>query len=73
MRKHNSLPKIAYLRTARQLPVREVYEALGISRGHAYQLRTRNGFPTAPGRMIDAQRLACWLAHPARGVQVVWV
>lgn len=66
------LPATAYLRAAPSLPVGEVYSALKISRGRAYQLREHNGFPPAPGRMVDTARLAAWLK--ARGnCRVVWV
>ncbi|MXO46870.1 hypothetical protein GRI69_01165 [Erythrobacter vulgaris] len=67
------LPETVYLRTSPTLPVGEAYAALNITRGRAYQLREHNAFPRAPGRMIDTQKLACWLTHPARGARIVWV
>lgn len=66
------LPSVVYLRTSPALPVSEAYAALSISRGRAYQLRENNGFPAAPGRMVDTRQLACWLAHPARGCRIEW-
>lgn len=67
-----NLPSIVYLRTSPTLPVGEVYAALRISRGRAYQLRENNGFPAAPGRMVNTQQLASWLSHPARGCRIEW-
>ena len=68
-----SLPVVAYLRCAPLLPVREVYEALRITRGRAYKLRSAHAFPSAVGGMINTQRLAVWLSHPSRRVLVEWV
>lgn len=72
MRPHK-LPAIVYLRTSPTLPVGEVYGALGVTRGHAYQLRQRNGFPASVGGMVQTAQLAAWLTHPARGVRISWV
>lgn len=66
-----SLPDVAYLRTAPALPSGEVYRALGMSRGRAYQLRTHNGFPLTAGGVIDTACLAAWLA--VRGCRTVWI
>lgn len=66
-----SLPDAVYVRTAPALPSGEVYRALGMSRGRAYQLRTHNGFPPTVAGEIDTACLAAWLA--VRGCRTVWI
>ncbi len=71
MPKPLNLPAVAYLRTSPALTPGEVYRALDISRGRAWQLRERNAFPRTVAGKIDTARLAAWLAR--RGCRIQWV
>ncbi len=71
MPKRLDLPAVVYLRTSPTLHVGEAYSALGITRGRAYQLRQRNGFPSAVRGMIDSTRLAHWLVQRG-GCRICW-
>lgn len=71
MSRRLDLPPVVYLRTSPTMPVGEAYSALGITRGRAYQLRQRNGFPPAAGGVIDSTRLAQWLMRRG-GCRICW-
>ena len=71
MAKRLTVPATAYLRTSPVLPAGEVYAALSISRGRAWQMRERNDFPRCEGGKIDTAALANWLAR--FGCRVTWI